>query len=175
MTGYLAGRTNLMKIPKFYHVALRRGFMGLYSIHTMEGNPKVVYDLSYSSIKKRGKTAFTINIGNKTLIMKAATSTEQQIWINALRGNTKGVWRLNSFAPVRNNCPGKWLVNGKEYFEELMPVLLNAKNQILIGGWYLSPSIYLKRNPPQEDSRLDLILKKKAIQVSDSRIFTLTN
>lgn len=48
-----------------------------------------------------------------------------------------------------------------------MDAILNAKKTIFITDWWLSPGIYLKRpiysnNFINEDSRLDLILKKVA-------------
>ena len=48
--------------------------------------------------------------------------------------------------------------------DKVADVLLEAKEEIYIADWWLSPEIFLKRGKDfHEDYRLDRILKKKAV------------
>ncbi|XP_053473533.1 phospholipase D1-like [Ictalurus furcatus] len=54
-------------------------------------------------------------------------------------------------------------VNGSGYFADLADALENAKEEIFITDWWLSPEIFLKERPAQNNQwRLDQILKRKA-------------
>ncbi|MBN3326804.1 PLD1 Phospholipase, partial [Atractosteus spatula] len=65
-----------------------------------------------------------------------------------------------------------WYVNGKTYMHDLADALEEAKEEIFITDWWLSPEIFLKR-PVVEGNRwrLDYILKRKAQQ--GVRIFVM--
>jgi phospholipase D1/2 len=69
-----------------------------------------------------------------------------------------------SFAPRRRNIKAKWLINGKEYFDQFITLMERAKHRIFIAGWYLAPGLYLKRDPVVEKYRLDRLLLRKAEQ-----------
>ncbi|XP_067107933.1 phospholipase D1 [Osmerus mordax] len=73
--------------------------------------------------------------------------------------------RFGSFARQNINVPAKWYVNGKPYMSDLADALEEAKEEIFITDWWLSPEIFLKR-PVVEGNRwrLDHILKRKAQQ-----------
>ena len=56
-----------------------------------------------------------------------------------------------------------FFIDGQDYMNEVADALLNAKEEIFIADWWLSPEIYLKRGLDfDEELRLDRILKKKA-------------
>uniref|UniRef100_A0A673J536 Phospholipase n=1 Tax=Sinocyclocheilus rhinocerous TaxID=307959 RepID=A0A673J536_9TELE len=80
--------------------------------------------------------------------------------------------RFGSFAREEENIPSKWYVNGKTYMEDVANALEEAKEEIFITDWWLSPEIFLKR-PVVEGNRwrLDWILKRKARQ--GVRIFVM--
>uniref|UniRef100_H2LC50 Phospholipase n=1 Tax=Oryzias latipes TaxID=8090 RepID=H2LC50_ORYLA len=80
--------------------------------------------------------------------------------------------RYGSFARVEDDIPAKWYVNGKTYMEDVANALEEAKEEIFITDWWLSPEIFLKR-PVVEGNRwrLDCILKRKAEQ--GVRIFVM--
>uniref|UniRef100_A0A8C7ZDR4 Phospholipase n=1 Tax=Oryzias sinensis TaxID=183150 RepID=A0A8C7ZDR4_9TELE len=80
--------------------------------------------------------------------------------------------RFGSFAQEQENIPAKWYVNGKTYMEDVADALEEAKEEIFITDWWLSPEIFLKR-PVVEGNRwrLDHILKRKAQQ--GVRIFVM--
>ncbi|XP_053473564.1 phospholipase D1-like [Ictalurus furcatus] len=70
---------------------------------------------------------------------------------------------LGCFAPPRPNSDTKWYVNGSGYFADLADALENAKEEIFITDWWLSPEIFLKERPAQNNQwRLEQILKRKA-------------
>ncbi|RVE59151.1 hypothetical protein OJAV_G00201130 [Oryzias javanicus] len=80
--------------------------------------------------------------------------------------------RYGSFARVEDDILAKWYVNGKTYMEDVADALEEAKEEIFITDWWLSPEIFLKR-PVVEGNRwrLDCILKRKAEQ--GVRIFVM--
>ncbi|KAF1373293.1 hypothetical protein PFLUV_G00258940 [Perca fluviatilis] len=80
--------------------------------------------------------------------------------------------RFGSFAREEVNILAKWYVNGKSYMEDVADALEEAKEEIFITDWWLSPEIFLKR-PVVEGNRwrLDCILKRKAQQ--GVRIFVM--
>lgn len=72
--------------------------------------------------------------------------------------------RFQGFAPPREGTPTKWYVNGSVYFEDLANALEQAKKEIFITDWWLSPEVFLKRPATDTYWRLDEILKRKAEQ-----------
>ncbi|XP_078060541.1 phospholipase D1-like isoform X2 [Mustelus asterias] len=73
--------------------------------------------------------------------------------------------RFKSFSAVHENTLCKWYVNAKGYFEDLADALEDAREEVFITDWWLSPEIFLKR-PVVEGNhwRLDYVLKRKAQQ-----------
>uniref|UniRef100_A0A669F8P6 Phospholipase n=1 Tax=Oreochromis niloticus TaxID=8128 RepID=A0A669F8P6_ORENI len=70
--------------------------------------------------------------------------------------------RFDGFAPPRENTLTKWYVNGSGYFADLADALEQAKEEIFITDWWLSPELFLKRPATNNYWRLDEILKRKA-------------
>ncbi|XP_074643651.1 phospholipase D1-like [Tubulanus polymorphus] len=80
--------------------------------------------------------------------------------------------RFDSFAPIRVDTQANWFIDGAGYFNAVASALENAKEEIYITDWWLSPEIYMKRPVNEGDYwRLDVILKRKAEQ--GVRIFIL--
>jgi phospholipase D1/2 len=74
--------------------------------------------------------------------------------------------RFRSFAPIRRNISAKWFVGAKDYFSDLFFCLENAKSRLMIGDWFFSPGVYLKRGEPLDEStRLDRTLLRAAQRV----------
>ncbi len=110
----------------------------------------------------------TIRNGSKFLEVRPENNTQMPYWLAQLGDlSMKSPWarahRFGSFAPIRTGCSIKWLVDGEAYFGSLYTALLEAKREIFIHGWWLSPEIYLLR-PGAENpqSRLDRLLLAKA-------------
>ncbi|XP_069776233.1 phospholipase D1-like isoform X2 [Narcine bancroftii] len=72
--------------------------------------------------------------------------------------------RFDSFVPARHGILSRWFVNGSGYFSAVADALNQAKEEIFIADWWLSPEIYLKRPAKDNYWRLDNLLKHKAEQ-----------
>lgn len=71
--------------------------------------------------------------------------------------------RYTSFAPVRSDIRAGWFVDGSDYMAAVADAMEQAKEEIFIADWWLSPEIFMKR-PPVDGLywRLDKILQRKA-------------
>ncbi|KAI6785101.1 Phospholipase D1-like protein [Emericellopsis cladophorae] len=70
--------------------------------------------------------------------------------------------RYHSFAP-ESSGDAKWYVDGCSYFWAVSEALEQAKEEIFILDWWLSPELYLRRPPSQnEQYRVDNMLKAAA-------------
>ncbi|KAF3840705.1 hypothetical protein F7725_006567 [Dissostichus mawsoni] len=74
------------------------------------------------------------------------------------------VQRFEGFAPPREDTLTKWFVNGSGFLSDLADALEQAKEEIFITDWWLSPEVFLKRPATDNFWRLDEILKRKAEQ-----------
>jgi len=79
----------------------------------------------------------------------------------------RSIWhgknRFDSYAPIRMNVSAQWLIDGRDYFWNLSKAILLAKERIYIHDWWLSPELYLRRPPAQNQKwRLDRLLERKA-------------
>ncbi|KAH7886577.1 hypothetical protein F5I97DRAFT_1807371 [Phlebopus sp. FC_14] len=73
--------------------------------------------------------------------------------------------RFESFAGQREENFVKWHIDGHDYMWALSEMLESAKDVIFILDWWLSPELYLRRPPAEnEEWRLDRVLKRKAEQ-----------
>lgn len=70
-----------------------------------------------------------------------------------------------SFAPYRTPIAASWFVDGSNYMSAIADALENAKEEIFIADWWLSPEIYLKRPASGDYWRLDKVLERKAVSV----------
>ncbi|KAF4636190.1 hypothetical protein G7Y89_g1882 [Cudoniella acicularis] len=67
--------------------------------------------------------------------------------------------RFGSFAPQRSGNDAKWFVDGCGYFWAVSIALEEARESIWILDWWLSPELYLRRPPSQnEQYRIDRML-----------------
>uniref|UniRef100_A0A3Q2G0U3 Phospholipase n=1 Tax=Cyprinodon variegatus TaxID=28743 RepID=A0A3Q2G0U3_CYPVA len=107
---------------------------------------------------------------SRTLVFKCTSYRHARWWGQSIesfvRSHGKAFLRehrFGSFAQEQENVPAKWYVNGKTYMEDVADALEEAKEEIFITDWWLSPEIFLKR-PVVEGNRwrLDCILKRKA-------------
>ncbi|XP_008277310.1 phospholipase D1-like [Stegastes partitus] len=108
---------------------------------------------------------------NRSLVLKCSSYRHARWWGQAIEGFVQKHGsaflkdhRFGSFARQEENIPAKWYVNGKLYMEDVADALEEAKEEIFITDWWLSPEIFLKR-PVVEGNRwrLDCILKRKAV------------
>ncbi len=125
--------------------------------------------MTSATIKEGTGLDFKVTAGNWSRTLYARDMETKTIWVNAFRANIKGLHRYKSFAPERNNITCEWYVNGKEYFDALVPALLKAKRRVYIADWSLAPYLFLKRSVPLDlKERLDNVLieiAKKGVKV----------
>uniref|UniRef100_A0A8D1R1Y9 Phospholipase n=1 Tax=Sus scrofa TaxID=9823 RepID=A0A8D1R1Y9_PIG len=131
--------------------------------------------------KKETETKYGLRIDNlsRTLILKCNSYRHARWWGGAIEEfiqkygpNFLKDHRFGSYAAIQENTLTKWYVNAKGYFEDVANAMEEAKEEIFITDWWLSPEIFLKR-PVVEGNRwrLDCILKRKAQQ--GVRIFVM--
>ncbi|CAG7952721.1 unnamed protein product [Penicillium nalgiovense] len=71
--------------------------------------------------------------------------------------------RFKSFAPVHDGNRVKWYVDGKDYMWAVSEALEKATETIYIADWWLSPELFLRRPPVEnQEWRLDQVLKRRA-------------
>ncbi|KAH1027619.1 hypothetical protein HUJ05_001096 [Dendroctonus ponderosae] len=115
-------------------------------------------------------TGWQVQTLSRSLTFKCKTKRKNREWIEALRETTATTARLfvqpnphHSFAPIRCNTTATWFVDGSSYMSSLADAIQNAKEEIFITDWWLSPEIYLKRPAIVADYwRLDKLLQRKA-------------
>lgn len=71
--------------------------------------------------------------------------------------------RYGSFASVRENCDGRFYIDGEDYFRDLYDELIRARKEVFITDWMISPYFMLVRPQPLESEyRLDRVFEKLA-------------
>lgn len=70
------------------------------------------------------------------------------------------IHRYNSFAPVRQNCNIDFFVDGADYYREVALTILQARKEVFIAGWWVSPQFHLIRpvNEENQKYRLDRVI-----------------
>uniref|UniRef100_A0A4W4EST7 Phospholipase n=1 Tax=Electrophorus electricus TaxID=8005 RepID=A0A4W4EST7_ELEEL len=116
---------------------------------------------------------------SRTLVLKCNSYRQARWWGQSVEDFVQKygkaflrTHRFDSFAKEQDSILAKWYVNGKTYMEDVASALEEAKEEIFITDWWLSPEIFLKR-PVVEGNRwrLDCVLKRKAQQ--GVRIFVM--
>jgi hypothetical protein len=104
----------------------------------------------------------------RKLTLYAPSLRSASNWFEAFNSFYKTSFRRNfhplmSTFPTRPSSSVRLYVCGKEYFMALCVALLQAKEEIFIASWMVSPTQLLTR-PPLPPLRLDQVLKYKAEQ-----------
>lgn len=127
-------------------------------------------------MKIRASACYAIVVKNlqRTLVLKCKSIYQQREWFEKITSMANcpqaSVFREaqylsnGSYAPVRRNQKAGWYVNGAKYMEHIMHALNNARDEIFIADWWLTPEIFLIRPTNDLKYRLDHILLKKANQ-----------
>ncbi|CAH0477140.1 unnamed protein product [Peronospora belbahrii] len=116
----------------------------------------------------------TLLVSNATYVlqMEAKSKHALTIWANEIRRMAEAsswsqLHRDGSFAiprnPVHITSFAQWYVDGSDAYTAMFHALQSAKKEIFIAGWWVCPTIHLLRPAEQyPESRLDLVLQKKA-------------
>lgn len=123
----------------------------------------------YTSVTRSGLQVLT---HSRHVVLKCWTRRKAREWLTHLKtvANTtaRDFTTQNphmSFAPVRSGINAGWFVDGAGYMSAVADAMENAKEEIYIADWWLSPEIYMKRPAISGDYwRLDKILQRKAQQ-----------
>lgn len=71
--------------------------------------------------------------------------------------------RFKSFAPIHDGNRVKWYVDAMDYMWAVSEALEKATETIYIADWWLSPELFLRRPPVENQQwRLDHVLKRRA-------------
>uniref|UniRef100_A0A8C3B283 Phospholipase n=1 Tax=Cyclopterus lumpus TaxID=8103 RepID=A0A8C3B283_CYCLU len=136
------------------------------------------FSIKMDSKDTETKHGVRIDSLSRTLVFKCSSYRHARWWGQSVesfvRNHGKPFLRdhlLPSYSPPPPSPPPPY-VNGKTYMEDVADALEEAKEEIFITDWWLSPEIFLKR-PVMEGNRwrLDCTLKRKAQQ--GVRIFVM--
>lgn len=100
------------------------------------------------------KTQFVCWTPYRELTLRAASRKERDDWIHqieciirAQRGNRLIHGEIaSSFAPPRHGTEIEFLIDGRDTFKEIYHAINNARNEIFIAGWMISPELLLLRD-----------------------------
>ncbi|PWA23234.1 hypothetical protein CCH79_00002010, partial [Gambusia affinis] len=152
-------------------LVVKDSFLLYMSRDNNEINFVLLFDPEFEVKVDRAETGteYGVCIKNFTrdLIIKCRSYRQSQWWTHEIKQLAHScdflkVHRFQGFAPPREDTLTKWYVNGKDYFADLADALEQAKQEIFITDWWLSPEIFLKRPATDNHWRLDEILKRKA-------------
>ncbi|XP_034933646.1 phospholipase D1 [Chelonus insularis] len=116
---------------------------------------------------------------SRHIVVKCWTRRKAREWLSFIQdtANSHGKYFIQvnphrSFAPYRTPTPASWFVDGSSYMSAIADALENAKEEIFIADWWLSPEIYMKRPIIHGNYwRLDKILQRKAL--SGVKVFVM--
>ncbi|XP_012515393.1 PREDICTED: phospholipase D2 isoform X3 [Propithecus coquereli] len=121
--------------------------------------------------KRSTETRYGVRIdtSHRSLILKCSSYRQARWWGQEITELAQGpgrdflqLHRHDSYAPPRPGTLARWFVNGAGYFAAVADAILQAREEIFITDWWLSPEVYLKRPAHSDDWRLDIMLKRKA-------------
>ncbi|CAI5741264.1 unnamed protein product [Hyaloperonospora brassicae] len=158
-------------------VSLKTSSIVIYdSIEDTHAHKAFLFDKKFNierGLATTGSTT-TMLVSNETYVLQMEAKTKQVLkkWANDIRrvadaSNWSQSHRDGSFAIPRNPAHvtsfAQWYVDGCGAYEAMFHALQSAKKEIFIAGWWVCPTIHLLRPAEQyPESRLDLVLQKKA-------------
>ncbi|BHF74268.1 hypothetical protein SprV_0401735300 [Sparganum proliferum] len=132
----------------------------------------VLVDQFFNYFTKPSSIGPVFHVGNMHGEMNIRTTHESTHgeWIDALarvcsRTAARDYLMPNphgSFAPVRTDGTLMLCIDGAAYMDAVADAIAQAKYEIFITDWWLSPEIFLKRPEGTDKWRLDMLLKRKA-------------
>ncbi|MGL4948194.1 MAG: hypothetical protein ACRC42_02290, partial [Mycoplasma sp.] len=109
---------------------------------------------------------------SKKIVWKFEHSFQRNDWYNELkwrveeyRKNNETDTKYNSFANQKDNCFGKWFVDGHDYFIEWKKELLKATQSVFITDWWMSPELFLER--PVNMDKYEKLAQDDTLDVSN--------
>ncbi|XP_072761539.1 phospholipase D1 isoform X2 [Anoplolepis gracilipes] len=130
------------------------------------------FGISFGIYSTGSRSGIQIANLSRHIVIKCWTKRKAKEWMEFIQEicNKEGKDFIqtnphNSFAPYRSSISAIWFVDGANYMAAVADALENAKEEIFIADWWLSPEIYMKRPMFNGDYwRLDKILQRKAFE-----------
>nr|XP_012222142.1 PREDICTED: phospholipase D1 [Linepithema humile]XP_012222151.1 PREDICTED: phospholipase D1 [Linepithema humile] len=130
------------------------------------------FGVSFGMYTTGSRTGMQISNLSRHIVIKCWTKRKVKEWMEFIQevSNREGKEFIqtnphNSFAPYRSSISATWFVDGADYMSAVADALENAKEEIFIADWWLSPEIHMKRPMFNGDYwRLDKILQRKAFE-----------
>ncbi|XP_019701186.1 phospholipase D1 isoform X2 [Harpegnathos saltator] len=130
------------------------------------------FGISFGMYSTGSRNGIQIANLSRHIVIKCWTRRKAKEWMNFIQevSNKEGKDFIqtnphNSFAPYRSSILGTWFVDGADYMSAVADAMENAKEEIFIADWWLSPEIHMKRPIANGDYwRLDKILQRKALE-----------
>ncbi|XP_011180808.1 phospholipase D2 isoform X2 [Zeugodacus cucurbitae] len=130
------------------------------------------FDVSTGIYQTGMRKGLQVLTNSRHIILKCWTRRKCKEWMQYLKKTANSYARdftypnpHMSYAPVRSGIQASWHVDGSAYMGAIADALEEAKEEIYIADWWLSPEIYMKRPAVDGDYwRLDKILHRKASQ-----------
>ncbi|XP_004534546.1 phospholipase D2 isoform X2 [Ceratitis capitata] len=130
------------------------------------------FDVSTGIYQTGMRKGLQVLTNNRHIILKCWTRRKCKEWMQYLKKTANTYARdftypnpHMSYAPVRSGIQASWHVDGSAYMGAIANALEEAKEEIFIADWWLSPEIYMKRPAVDGDYwRLDKILHRRASQ-----------
>ena len=145
-------------------------YFNIRLVSEKEGGRGTIKPPFFRSSKIENSQYLEIQNGYRKLILQFDSHMEANQWFKTIENAyTRSEWMnqranpFDSFAPMRDHCHVKFLIDGENYMRELDKELRCAKNEIYISGWWLVPELPLVR-PTQvsADHSLLSILRERA-------------
>ncbi|XP_076290106.1 phospholipase D [Lasioglossum baleicum] len=166
---YLCGKwhTRHLVVKDTFVAYIRPNTGSIQSVILMDHGFGVSYGLYMT-----GRSGLQIGNLSRHIVIDCWTRRKAREWMKFIQevSNNEGREFIqsnphNSFAPCRLSTPATWFVDGCSYMSSVADALENAKEEIFIADWWLSPEIYMKRPAINIDYwRLDKILERKALE-----------
>ena len=112
----------------------------------------------------------------RVFFFHAGSIQKKNEWVDAIvEAQKNSKWNsqerlYDSSFPLRAGNNAKYYVDGEEYFRDVYENLMNAKDEVFITDWWLSPELYLLR-PSTENSESQIIKVLKTLAERGVKIF----
>lgn len=102
------------------------------------------------TIKPRAARYFELSNRTRSLLVATRSYRHTCEWIDELRRFYGGAPRSSpnphaSFAPPRPGSSATWLVDGQAAMASMARAIMDAKQEVFISGWWISPDVQLVR------------------------------
>lgn len=100
------------------------------------------------------------------MILAAKNEKHKKMWMDRItkHAQANSANPHDSFAPVRPFSGAQFFVDGRDYYKAVAEAISQAREQIFITDWFLSPEVYLYRSEEtgKMTFRLDDLLRERA-------------